>query len=476
MATLPLDDIVNIIVNLSPRSAIRKGFNLGLIIGSSDVISSSNRVKIYSSLDAMSEDGFTDNMPEYMAASLYFSQPKKPSRVAIGRHVKTVGLSEIDIMAINTETDKFKVEINSGLGYGNKYVYKTASTSISLPEYGKELSSGWTEVANNEEITATDGHLIMVCEVDANNKALKAGKATVGGESILLGLPKGETVVEAVRACRSKNTDWYAMTYCGANIEDIKNIARYIETATPSSVYFFTSNQPEFLNSLDNVFSYLKGLNLMRSLGQYSLTADAVAGIMGYAMGANTKTSNSAYTLMHKSVTGILPDNLNATQIDYLTKSNANYYVSRGSGGDYTLFENGVMANGTWFDEVINLDMLVNDMQLAIFDLLKSRPKIAQTEAGMNDIKLAIKPALNKMRLVGFIAPGKWNGPDIWLTEDHCPLATGDMLSDGYLILSEPIDNQSQADRDARKAPNIYTPIKLAGAIHTVLVQIDVNR
>ncbi len=120
--------------------------------------------------------------------------------------------------------------------------------------------------------------------------------------------------------------------------------------------------------------------------------------------------------------------------------------------------------------------MLVNDMQLAIFDLLKSRPKIAQTEAGMNDIKLAIKPALNKMRLVGFIAPGKWNGPDIWLTEDYCPLATGDMLSDGYLILSEPIDNQSQADRDARKAPNIYTPIKLAGAIHTVLVQIDVNR
>ena len=134
------------------------------------------------------------------------------------------------------------------------------------------------------------------------------------------------------------------------------------------------------------------------------------------------------------------------------------------------MFESGVMANGTWFDEMINLDMLANNMQLSIMDLLKSTNKIPQTESGVTQIKLAIKPDLDKMVTTGFLAPGVWNGPPI-LT-----LATGDTLPDGYIILSEAIADQSQADRDARIAPPIYTPLKLAGAIHSVVLQIDVNR
>jgi len=478
VSKLSLNDIVKIVVDLAPRSAVRKGFNLGLIMGTSDVISGEDRVKVFSSLDALVDEGFKDNMPEYEAASLYFSQAKKPTRIAIGRHVKTDGLLELIIsVKTRTEENKFIIDIDGEVDGGHNFVYKTASNSISTPEYNKELTSGWTKIQNGEEITATAGHLIMIAEIDADNKTKRVGKATIGGERISLELPIGENVVDAVRACREKNTDWYMMTYCGATKGEIQSIAKYIETATPSSVYAFTTDEAEALKgSATSVFATLKGMNYKRTLGQYSMTPDAIAGIMGYAMGANTKTSNSAYTLMHKRVTGILPDNLNTTQVDYFTKSNANYYVSRGSDGDYSMFENGVMSNGTWFDEVINLDMLVNDMHLAVLDLLSARPKIAQTEGGMNAIKLAIKPSLEKMRQIGFIAPGKWNGGDIWLTPDYCALETGDMMPDGYMILSEPIDLQSQADRDARKAPNIYTPIKLAGAIHTVLVRIDVNR
>lgn len=51
-----------------------------------------------------------------------------------------------------------------------------------------------------------------------------------------------------------------------------------------------------------------------------------------------------------------------------------------------------------------------------------------------------------------------------------------DTLPGGYLIQSEPIDSQSQADRDARKAPPIYVSLKLAGAIHHVTISVDVNR
>ena len=51
-----------------------------------------------------------------------------------------------------------------------------------------------------------------------------------------------------------------------------------------------------------------------------------------------------------------------------------------------------------------------------------------------------------------------------------------DYLPDGYLALADSLETQSAADRAARKAPNIYLPIKLAGAIQSVVVSINVNR
>ncbi len=38
MSNLKLDDIVKVIINLSPKAAVRKGFNVALIIGDSNTI------------------------------------------------------------------------------------------------------------------------------------------------------------------------------------------------------------------------------------------------------------------------------------------------------------------------------------------------------------------------------------------------------------------------------------------------------
>jgi len=480
MPTLPLSDIVKIIVNLSPRSAVRKGFNLGLIVGTSDVITASDRVKLYSTADAMIEDGFADDMPEYEAARLYFMQQRRPDRVAIGRHVQSTGLMEIRVTnEEGTTPGEFTIRLMPAVAASDhQFMYQTSPSIITPPAYGDILPSGWMPITDGEDVAGDDGDYIMVVEVSqADSSVTMAGMAILGGGSVDLGIPVAESVIDAIRACRAKNTDWYVVTYCGASTDDIFDIAQYVEGAKPECVQFYTTDETSALTGDPaSIFNRLKLLNYMRSLGQYSVTPDAVAGIMGYAMGANVKTARSAFTLMHKRVTGILPDDLDETQAYHLQNAYGNYYVSRGYDGEYSMFEQGTMANGTWFDEVLNLDMLVNDLQLAILDVLASRPKVPQDEGGMNDLKLAMFPCLRKSRSIGFIAPGRWNGPDIWLTEDHLALHTGDMLDDGYLILSEPVDGQSQADRDERIAPPIYAPIKLAGAIHTVLVQIDVNR
>lgn len=85
MANLPLSDIVNVSVVVSPISTVRNNFSLGLIVGKSTVISAATRVVVYNSLAEMLAAGFTTAAKEYIAAQLYFGQSPKPAQVAIGR-------------------------------------------------------------------------------------------------------------------------------------------------------------------------------------------------------------------------------------------------------------------------------------------------------------------------------------------------------------------------------------------------------
>ena len=70
------------------------------------------------------------------------------------------------------------IYVNPALTGGNSYVYKT-DTTVSLPAYGDDLSSGWTAWNGTADITATTGDEIVIAEVDGSTLAVKAGKATV---------------------------------------------------------------------------------------------------------------------------------------------------------------------------------------------------------------------------------------------------------------------------------------------------------
>ena len=150
------------------------------------------------------------------------------------------------------------------------------------------------------------------------------------------------------------------------------------------------------------------------------------------------------------------------------TGNNGNVYICRGE--NYDILQQGYCADGTSFDEMLYLDMLKNDITLNVMDLLYQRRKIPQTEAGVTSIINVINNACKKYVTLGFIAPGQWNGPEC------LELQEGDYLPDGYIVQSEPVRTQAQADRDKRKAPPIYVCVKLAGAIEFVTIQVNVNR
>ncbi|MDU4960196.1 MAG: DUF3383 family protein [Sporomusaceae bacterium] len=385
LKTLPLEPVVNIIVNLAARSAVRKAFDLALLIGETTVITPTERVKVYSGISEMLEDGFTLNDRLYKAAALIFGQAKKPQRVAIG--------------CIGTVTEDIE------------------------------------------------------------------------GEPVT----RSETPVETVRACREANGEWYVGVYCAdATKDEHLAIAEYIEAIKPNTLYVYTTSDVSVTTNADgNIFAAMKAKNYRRSFGQYSSKhPDAICAIAGWAMGAMTGTAGSAYTLAYKTEVGVETENSSSVfpsgAVEAIKDNNGNVYINRGS--YYDIFEEGTMADGTWFDEMIFLDKYQNDMQLALMDVLVQNNKVSQTEPGVTQLIDAVKTVCVDMNRVGFIESGVWKAADL------LNLKKGDTLPSGYFIQSEPVDDQSQADRDARKSPPLYVSLKLAGAIHHVTVQVDVNR
>lgn len=279
-----------------------------------------------------------------------------------------------------------------------------------------------------------------------------------------------ETIVDAITACRNSNSDWYACLVCGATKTEIAAAAGYIETATPTSVLFYTTADSDAkAGTSGNVFLTLKGSSYKRSFGLYSYTTtDAVAAVMGYAMGANTGLINSSYTLAYKTLAGVTVDALTAQEVSNIKTANGNVYINRGM--TYNLLEQGIVATGTHFDEILGIDMLTDNIQKSVLDLLTSANKVPLTDQGTALLINAIGGACAQAQSQGFIAPGIWKGAAI------LNLETGDTLSSGYSVLAEPVSSLSQAQRDAREAPSIYVAICLAGAIESVLINVLVQR
>lgn len=106
MPRLSVDNIVNVSVNLLPENGSNNAVdNIGLILGTTNVITAANRMKLYKGLAEMLADGFTTTAPEYRAADLYFNQTPAPKAVYVGRIDSTASPAETPVNAFQACLD-----------------------------------------------------------------------------------------------------------------------------------------------------------------------------------------------------------------------------------------------------------------------------------------------------------------------------------------------------------------------------------
>jgi hypothetical protein len=492
---LDIGRIVKVIVNLQPVAAGRRNFGVLLVLGDSDVIDQDERVRKYTTLDGVAGD-FGLTAPEYFAASLFYGQTPKPLDFMVGRWLSsavpgilkgsTLSTAE-KAMALWTAITNGAFKLNIG-GTVTEITGLDFHLATNLDGIASVINAAFSSATAPVSIT-WDGNRFTVATT-ATGAGATIGYATAPDTgtdiSAMLKLTNGlalppisgadaETPVEAVQRLAEISSDWYGVMFASsAQISKDENIAvaGFIEGTSQSRIFGVTSADALMLEATvdTDIASALKQLGYKRSFVQYSSENPyAVASMFGRAFSVNFNANRSTITLKFKQEPGVVYERLTETEASALADKNANVFAYYNT--DQAILQEGTMANGAFFDEVHGTDWLQNALQIELWNLLyQSKTKIPQTNDGMNQLATVCKNVCLEGQNNGLIAD-----EGVWNSDGFGELERGGTIS-GFYIYFQNVNDQAQSEREQRKATPIQIAVKLAGAIHFVDVQVDVNR
>nr|DAL50450.1 MAG TPA_asm: tail sheath protein [Caudoviricetes sp.] len=480
--TLPVSRVVNVAVEMSPTATALRNFGSCLILGDSDIIDTDERIRLYSSISDIATD-FGISSREYLAAQAFFSQSPQPTQVYIGRWAKsatagrlrgrTLSSAEQDISlftAITTGTLSLTID---GASKSMASIDLSAETNLNgvasqiSSALGVSGSCAWT--GERFVITsATTGTSSTVATTDTGTLSSLMGFA--GSATSVAGVA-AESLASAITALLDYNT-WYMVCVApDASDDSIVEAAGLIEAASPSRMIGFTTQNSTEIDSTasSTLGSRLKGLGYNRTILVYSSDSPvAAASVFGRMATINFEGSNTTLTLKFKQLPGVTAENLRSSQAEALKSHNVNAFCAYQN--DTSILQEGITSGGWFIDETHGLDWLQNRVETDLWNLLYTSKKVGQDESGATAIVSCVNKSLEQGVTNGLIAPGVWNG------DAFGALESGDTLSTGYYVYIQPFDEQSQSDREARKAPPIQIAVKLKGAVHFINVTITVNR
>lgn len=337
--------------------------------------------------------------------------------------------------------DMFVEATTNGIKFTSKRVGSESSISFSAATAG-------TDLADSSYLNGTGG--TVVAGVDSTSQETLAEAVTRMKDVISFGgvlttqiLDNADITAHAV-TIQGYNMLWLEGTCSLENISILGN-------AIKAGGYTHT-----------HAIAYSNGLAEMKC---------SVAAALSRALSVNWAGTNTANTLNLKQLATVQPDlNLNQTYYGQAKQYGVDLYGSTQGYSCYYSFD-----NGAYVDEIVMNMFLKSKLEVGIFNALATtNTKVPQTEAGVAVVKSAIQNIVIQGVRNGYIAAGKWNS----LSNRFGDLEDFDanIAQHGYYIYSQPVAEQSQADREARKCPLIQVAVKRSGAIHSVSGEVILER
>lgn len=433
---MSLDSVVPLTISLQTTTLTRAGFGVPAILDYTEVFTDA-RVREYTSLAGMVEDGFATTDLAYTAAQKVFSQSPRPEKIKIFRRlsapVQTMELTPAT--AINT-TYSGSLAITGGSYQDFSFTSSATADSAEILAGLTAAIAALTNYAGNI-VASTGSGIVQIAAATAgkyfNLDDLSSTFSDVQDETPDVG------AATDLAACEVEDDDYYGLISTSKGEPELTDLAGEIEARRR----FFIAGSMDLdtygSSLLTDFAGALKTANYMRTTafvqkGKHMEQGDA--GVMGRWL----PFTPGSETMHLKSVAGVDTDKYTATQITNLNSKNALYYTTLA--GTSVLFW-GKAASGEYMDVVRFIDWLYANIQEDVLVLLQSNSKIPFTDPGVAQVQAAVQAVLGRGVSVGGLAA------------DPAPA-----------VFVPKVANVATADKAARTLTDVTFTGTLAGAIH----------
>lgn len=416
----------------------------------------------------------------------FFSPPRASGNITFAAQPAanaTVTLNGTVVTFVAGAPAAFQVQIGASLQATLNALSAFANASADAGISQATYTNSSTKLFVVSKVTGAGGNAFTL----AASVAVVSGATLTGGAGVDVATPANliagagaytaagmvaETALQAVQVMDNLFSNlWYGLVIPSAAVADHVAVQAHINADTNAHFYGATSQDPsEGVPGQTVSLGYqLKQQGANKGMWQYSSTdAYAVVSALARILTTNWNGSNTAISLMYKQEPGVVPEQLTVTQANAIEANNGNVFASYNNGT--AILEPGICPSGQYVDTIIGVDWLASFIQTNLFNVLfGSTSKIPQTDAGNAILAASIESSCAQAVANGLLGPG------IWDASGFGQLVTGQMLSKGYYVYAPPIALQDPADRAARKSVAFQVAAKLAGAINTASVVINVN-
>lgn len=427
-----LSDIVQITITKESTAIDTASFNIPLVL--TDTVAFAERTRQYSSISAVASDFDSTTDVYKIATRLFGDGGSRPTYIIVGRRqaesvtysVTGVGVIQTYTITINGETFSYAVEVGD--------------TDVEVAEgiaaaFSDAPIDGVTVVANSGVVTisAPQGDTTLVVETSEGFEQ----------DSIV----SGEGWPEAIAAVEGETDVWYGVVATTHDPADVMAIAGAIQARR--KIFGTSTQDPVALTMGDtDIGSQLSALNYDRTYWVYTPFADEDYPEAAW-MGSQLPMTPGSNTWAFKQATGVRAARLSDTQKTNIRNKGGNVFTRRAG---VEIFEDGVMADGTWIDETVSIDWWYARVQEAVFFRLVNSRKIPMTRAGASIIQAEI------------------------MSVNSLGVANGMIANDSPITVIAPDPLRMPPNMRAQRVlGDFVVRFRLASAVHKVLVDATIS-
>ena len=308
---------------------------------------------------------------------------------------------------------------------------KTTTTFTRARVYGsvaEMASDGWA---------STDAVYKIANAIFSQNPSVN--KIVVGRKD------SGDASIDAaLNAIANENNDWYGVVVDQAMVANFADVASWVETAKKFAIFWITDVNAYDSTKSTDLASVLKLANRNRSAVVWHATPTGGADYPDAAwMGEGFPYEPGSSTWAYKTLNGVTPDTLLASQETALKGKNCNYYTTVGG---VSITQEGKVASGEYIDIIIGTDWIEARLREAVYSALVNNRKIPYDDTGIAMIEGLVKGVLNEAASKGILQ------------------------ADSIAVTVPKYADIPQADKLARKLPDVKFSALYQGAIHSVTI------